>query len=319
MRTVILFLLGVFLTIETVVLLGGFTAPFPSGGRDSEMITELEVLNLLDETMTYARGDVPPPPDIYNINFQFVQGRLSVFRNAHNWVIAFEIVAYVPGACAYEHDLFLYGNCIQGQVQRIGRELPARIDVEELWNNQTGDFLARRDYVRIKWGDEWLEFTPTAQEYAAAGIVFPRDRQQANDLKPLELLAYLCWRLNSPFFLSEEELADAVQKAVVEGTDELRLVFQTREWQHPNFDERELPSQVPGMQVLARLIATGDASVWNEFRAEWVNTRFSHVVQVNWEFIYPPKPGPPPPGGPTYVLLPFVPEEWEEVAEEERE
>ena len=59
------------------------------------MITELEVLNLLDETMTFARGDIPPPPDIYNINFQFVEGMLSVFRNAHDWVIAFVIVAYV--------------------------------------------------------------------------------------------------------------------------------------------------------------------------------------------------------------------------------
>jgi|GEM_PF-4697826 len=283
------------------------------------MITELEVLNLLDATMTHARGDLPPPPDIYNTNFQFVEARLSAFRNEYSWVIAFEIVAYVPPACAYEHDLYLYGNCIQGQVQRIGRELPVRIDVEELWDNQTGRFLMRRDSIRIKWDDEWLEFSPASEEYAAAGVVFPPERQQANDLEPLELLAYLCWKLQSPFFLSDEELADTVRKAVVEGTDELRLIFQTRAWQHPNFDEKELPSQVPGMQVLARLIATGDPSVWNEFRPEWVNTRFSRVVQVNWEFIYPPKPSPPPAGGPTYLLLPFVPEEWEEIPEEERE
>jgi len=82
--------------------------------------------------MTYARGDLPPPPDIYNTNFQFVEGRLSVFRNAHDWVIALEIVAYVLPACAYEHSLYLYGNYIQGQVQWILRELPARIDVQEL-------------------------------------------------------------------------------------------------------------------------------------------------------------------------------------------
>lgn len=126
-----------------------------------------------------------------------------MFRNAHDWVIAFEIVAYVLPACAYEHSLYLYGNCIQGQVQWILRELPARIDVQELWDEQTGAFLARRDRVRIKWGDEWLEFTPTAQEYAAAGVVFLPDRQQTNDLEPLEVLAYLCWKLQSPFFLSD--------------------------------------------------------------------------------------------------------------------
>jgi hypothetical protein len=67
--------------------------------------------------------------------------------------------------------------------------------------------------------------------------VFPPDRQQANDLEPLEMLAYLCWKLQSPFFLSDEELADAVQGAVVEGTGELRLIFQTREWQHPKVGE----------------------------------------------------------------------------------
>lgn len=87
-----------------------------------------------------------------------------------------------------------------------------------------------------------------------------------------------------------------------------------------------MPSQVLGMQVLARLVATGDASVWNEFRPEWVNTRFADVVRVNWEFIYPPKPAPPPPGGPTYELIPapdwwaeLEEDAWEEVPEEGQE
>ena len=326
MRVMARCIFAVLLMMGISVLLGGLVLLSAPSVGGAEMITEAEVLNLLDETMTYERGDIPPPPDIYNINFQFVEGRLSVFRNEHDWVIAFEIVAYVLPACAYEHSLHLYGNCIQGQVQWILRELPARIDVQELWDNQTGAFLARRDRVRIKWGDEWLEFTPTAQEYATTGIVFPPDRQQANDLEPLEMLAYLCWKLQSPFFLSDEELADAVQGAVVEGTGELRLIFQTREWQHPKVGEGELPSQVLGMQVLARLVATGDASVWNEFRPEWVNTRFADVVRVNWEFIYPPKPAPPPPGGPTYELIPapdwwaeLEEDAWEEVPEEGQE
>jgi hypothetical protein len=72
------------------------------------------------------------------------------------------------------------------------------------------------------------------------------------------------------------------------------------------------------MQVLARLVATGDVGVWREFRPEWVNTRFADVVQVNWEFIYPPKPVPPPPGGPTYELI-LVPDDWAELGEYEWE
>lgn len=281
------------------------------------MMSESEVLELLDETMSFERGDIPSPPDIYNINFQFVEGRLSVFREEEWWVLAFETISYVPGGCSYGHGLWLYGNCIKGQVYHQWNELPIRIDREGFWDYATGAFLVPRNHLCIPWNDQMLEFFPMPEEYAAAGVIFPPERQQANDVEPLELLAYLCWKLNSPFFLSEEELAATVRKAVVEGTGEMKLIFQTREWQHPFFDARELPSQLPGMQVLAHLIATGDPSVWKEFRREWVNTRFSHVVQVNWEFIYPSKPSSPPEGGPTYLLLPFDPEEWQEIVEDE--
>jgi hypothetical protein len=46
------------------VLLGGLVLLSAPSVGGAEMITEAEVLNLLDETMTYERGDIPPPPDI---------------------------------------------------------------------------------------------------------------------------------------------------------------------------------------------------------------------------------------------------------------
>ena len=58
--------------------------------RGSFMIREAEVLRILDEFMQYGRFYAPA--DIYNINFQFVEGRLSVFRNESQWVIAFEMI-----------------------------------------------------------------------------------------------------------------------------------------------------------------------------------------------------------------------------------
>lgn len=251
------------------------------------MIREAEVLRILDEFMQYGRFFAPV--DIYNINFQFVEGRLSVFRNESQWVIAFEMICYVPGGCSYDNVLYLYGNCLKKQGFYRMFELPVRIAVDELWDETTGMFLMRRDYIRVPWLDQWIEFTPNTDEYAAVGIVFPPERQHTNDLEPLELLAYLCWKLDSPFFLSEAELAAHVRQASEEVMSDLHLIFQTKEWQHPNLDEGERPSELPGMQVLARLIAQGDPSVWQEFEACWVNTRFAQVVQVNWEFIYPPK------------------------------
>ncbi len=252
-------------------------------------MSEHEILRLLDSLLTYERGDIPPPPDIYNLNNQFVEGRLSVFRNQTQWVVAFETITYVPPACAYMHNIYLYGNCIKNQVLWREEELPVRIAVSELWDEATEAFLIQRHHFRILWRDRWIEFTPTPEEYTSAGIVFPTERQHTNDLEPLELLAYLCWKLNSPFFLSEQALRAVVQEATGDEGGDLRLLFQTCEWQHPNVAEGERPSEVPGMRVLARLIALGDTSVWQAFDPRWVNTRFAHVVQVNWEFLYPSK------------------------------
>lgn len=270
------------------------------------MICEEEIIVVLDETMHYGRR--PTPPDIYNINFQFVEGRLSVFRNKSHWVLVFEMIRYVPGACDYENGLYLYGNCLKEQGYYRSIELPVQIALPELWDETTGVFLMRRNYIRVLWNDQWLEFTPTPDEYLAAGIMFPKGRQHTNDLEPYELLAYLCWKLHSPFFLSEEDLYTMVREAITEGTPDLQLIFQTCEWQHPNLDKGELPSELPGMRILARLIAEADPSVWDEFNPCWVNTTFTHVVQMNWEFLYPSLPATTPTttSDVVYYLEPFV-------------
>ncbi|GBC94073.1 hypothetical protein HRbin15_02580 [bacterium HR15] len=308
------------LTALSAVAIGLLSISFTAfSGRYASVISEVEVLKLLDETMTFGRVDIPPPPDIYNINAQFVEGRLSVLRNESRWVLAFELICYEPGACAYEHRIWLYGNCIRGQVWWRIRELPIPIYEEHLWDNTTGAFLMPRDHIRIRYDDQILEFSPTPAEYAAAGILFPPERQHTNDIEPLELLAYLCWKLNSPFFLSREELEGTVRDAVDEETGDLKLIFQTREWQHPNFDEEEHPSQLPGIQLLAHLVATGEPAVWEQLDPEWVNTRFAQVVQRNWEFIYPPSHPPSMGESPVYLLLPFSPDEWEEVPAENDE
>lgn len=102
----------------------------------------------------------------------------------------------------------------------------------------------------------------------------------------VELLAYLCWKFHSPFFLDDESLI-RIGRDATEGSGDIRLVFQTTPWQHPDVGEGERPSNVPGMRLLAQLIAEGNPSVWRAFDARWVNTTFTQVAQKNWEFLYP--------------------------------
>lgn len=248
------------------------------------MQSALEILALLDSVMTDARGDVPPPPDIYNVNFQFVEGRLSVFRGDTLWALAFEFVCYTPGTGAYTHSLHLYGNRIAGNVLWNLRELPVQINLDDLWDGDK--FLAHRYHPKLYWNEQSIEIQATPEEYSTAGILFPPSRQDTNDMTPLELLAYLCWKFRSPFFLDEESLMQVVRDATEESGD-LHLVFQTTRWQHPDFSEGERPSDLPGIRLLAQLIAEGDSSVWHAFDPRWVNTTYTQVVQRNWEFLYP--------------------------------
>ena len=234
------------------------------------------ILALLDEG--WSPGASPMDFDASESHFRAADQRMSVFRSEQHWVVLFEQVCYSVGEDAFTGALWGYGDCLSPEsTDRFHGEGPSRpfelcaettfIDPEcQSWRHDRARFCIWRNGKRQC-------FSPTAQEYAAAGIVFESPKTGPGSLAPEQLLQYLHHHLDHPFFASEDYLRRWIDRnteysvipypqASVSHT--LSLLLQTRHWHHPDPAISECPSQLESFHLLARAIVTGDLTEWNQ-------------------------------------------------------
>lgn len=248
-----------------------------------------EILDTLDARCYEWFEPVIDPIDSH---FRVGDTRLSVFRSEQQWVILFERVDYHVGLDEYQVGLYAYGNCLQENFEdgvdlndSLGRfyRHPFEFDSEATSvNPETDSWILDRDHFVIWLHGKRLEFSPTPDDYAAAGIVFEQELEGPDTIEPEQLLRFLCHHLGHPFFNSEDYLRAAIDCFQARPEEpvfhqiglshHLALFLQTREWQHTDFEE--CPSDVPGFQILARAIAGGDLTEWNQqdpatFNTDW--------------------------------------------------
>ena len=236
-----------------------------------------EVLEVLDEY--FLGGD---PPLLFQLWTHYFPAdtRLSVFRSASEWAVICEIVCWRPGfgepALEVFHSLVAAGTHLD------------RTDFSRYSAFVTATRHPRMSFAYpespyefcILWRDRRLEFAPTPEEYAALGIVI--DDNGNEDYYGAYILRFLSEKLNHPFFSSESELRRMLgltpQQEGAPDDSFLALVWQTREWRHPDrmngVADEELPSRLPYFQALARAIETGDvAELQNQdpatFNTDW--------------------------------------------------
>ena len=230
-------------------------------------------------------------------HFCVADTRMTVFRSTEHWVIFFELVEYNVGTNEYEVGLCAYSDCLQAGFEDgmgLNNQLfqyyrhPFEFDEEMmLVDPETASWILGRDRFSLWLNGRRLDFTPNAEVYAAAGIIFDEEPDGPDTIQPEQLLRFLCHRLDHPFFNSEDYLRsviDAFQSRPSEPvfhqtglSHHLSLFLQTREWQHTDFDEKskfQFPREVPGFQILARAIASGDLTEWNgqdrdAFNTDW--------------------------------------------------
>lgn len=228
-----------------------------------------EILRHLDARFDWKDiGNIAP--DLGNANYRFADARLTAFRSQAHWALIFEF----PGCHAGGGDdkslsVYVYGNFLveEGFFPHHGGCLfgwPEDKPAEAQLYGSTISLLLR---------GEALFFSPSPEEYAAAGL--NGSPAAAGHLRwMIDWVRFLCHRLDHPFFLSEDVLRfllDAYRDPDVPGSShEMRLLLQTRDWQHPDGDEP--PSQVPGFQALAHALATGDLSPWEAINPALFNT-----------------------------------------------
>jgi len=250
-----------------------------------------QILQELDEAFA------ADPVCLYTVSshFKIADARLTVFRSPKHWVIVFEKIDYfypLHGTVGcFERFYMLYGNCLKKDRVGCGGGADAlwKSELELPFDPDTGAWLPTRQHFRYFWAGKWWDVYPTPQDLQQAGIdpelldeVDRKDYQQnPNTLLPVEWLRYLCHHLNHPFFASEARLREVVREAVSDPQieSELQIVLQTREWEHPDYLEEELPSHTETFRVIAEIIATGDASLWARVDRSRFNSHWRYWVE----------------------------------------
>ncbi len=245
----------------------------------------MDAQEILDNLEAWWPGWFDPSINPIETHFRVADARMTVFRSERQWVILFERVDYHVGQNEYQVSLCAYGNCLQEGFEPYFRH-PFEFDEEATQvNPETGSWILQRDRFCIWFNGRRLDFTPTPQDYAAAGIVFDEEPQRPDMIHPEQLLRFLCDHLGHPFFNSEDSLRSIIDTFQAQPSEpvyhqiglshHLSLFLQTREWQHTDFGEDgefQCPSDVPGFHILARAIASGDLTEWNSQNPTTFNT-----------------------------------------------
>lgn len=202
--------------------------------------------------------------------------RLALFRSDTDWAMTIEVFGFSPRAGFPDLCIATFASSLINRKTTADYFTPAALDAylkrqphnESLFLHplEEGDWIedeavSNSDYVvRLRGQSIHL---PALAEYAAKGIVLDNPDQ------PM-VFEFCRW------------LADAQRSAVLATSDEQRRhvpsdlvkILELDEWHHPDLVNDELPSQSEAFQQLARVLATGDVSLYRP--TEIPNTHWSH-------------------------------------------
>lgn len=223
--------------------------------------------------------------------------RLTVFRSDTDWAVFVELPYYFAPVGDSFNWVGGVGTCWEdGYLQYSAandRPLYGENPACPLWEQDNGDHESKRgEWLGDRAGfsliinGEPLDFAPTVQDYADAGIFFPNGKSGPGSLPPGYLLHFLCHHLNHPLFASEAALRQAMGRC-----RDLVLFLQTGGWHHPvflvdgenDFFSDDYVCNIPCFQVLARAIASGDLAEWRARDPAAFNTHWQSLETIHAE------------------------------------
>lgn len=200
-------------------------------------------------------------PVLDNAYVEFAAARLSVFRDAKDWLISFEVLGFSTREIAFVDDLYAYGSCVEREGFVDEETLLTSLPEQPLFDAETNECIADWSRWSVRVGSEKMSFSPTREEYAEAGIVIDREPGQGS-LSEIELLRFLIHRLGETrFFLSDEALLNHFPKC-----KDLEKFVQTTQWQHPDVAGEEKPSKNASLRSLVQALSQRKPSLFEQGR-----------------------------------------------------
>ena len=200
-------------------------------------------------------------PVLDNAYVDFAAARVSAFRGVTDWLIAFEVLGFSTKEVAFVDDLYAYGSCVASG-GFIGEQLPIESASERpIFNEETNECIADWGGWSVKVGGIPMQFSPSREEYAGAGIIIDRP-SGIGSLKEIELMRFLVSRLGTErLFMNDQLLLSHFPDC-----SRLSKVVQTAEWQHPDVAGGEKPSTNVSIRSLVIALSQRDPSLFQRGR-----------------------------------------------------
>lgn len=192
--------------------------------------------------------------------------RMTLFRDAERWAIVIEVLGFnshMGGTGGIDDALYCFGNCLRR---------PPGISPEDTLRP-----VSDGDSGRL-FEEDGMVVCREATDLRIRGcrVPLPRDpkhylkRQVRLEMPPdvqgFELLRGLLPEHRDLLLASDEEIRARIPA-------DLPQILRLDEWSHPDISEGDMPSDSPAFQVLARVLETGDPTLYRTRRKP--NTHWS--------------------------------------------
>ena len=181
--------------------------------------------------------------------------RLSAYRTDEYWALIVEQLGSDYRAGGVFNCLYSYGNCLLYTPGLTNDAILAVLDdpandvifsEEDRW-----DVVQDKGLVKVR--GEWVPYNVTEENLSEKGI--GEETRDMDTVTITELLRSLLPEYQSLLFATDEELKQRLPF-------DLPLVLRLNEWRHPDIIEEEIPSQTQAFQVIADVLVSGDASLY---------------------------------------------------------
>jgi hypothetical protein len=250
-----------------------------------------EVLLQLDEQSDILKLNFP----MFGAAYYYVDSRTSVFADKKYWGILIEVIEDSAGGIGHRCNLnsvYRFGNCLSrplGLNENRLFYLTSDGDDEPFLdsnycinpNAQTMKLrghlvpIPRDPHIYESKGIKLVNLNEYDPKAAFKALEEGRMVVDKNDIYFVALLRTLTPEYRKYFFLSEEEKQ-------AEFLQPIPKLLQLEEWRHPQYDENnilELPSKCEAFQLIAKVIATCDPSVYKP--TEKPNTHWSNWLTAD--------------------------------------
>jgi hypothetical protein len=196
-------------------------------------------------------------PMLDNTYVEFAKARLSLFAGPESWVIAFEIIGYSINEGSFVNDLYAFGNCLSREGVLTSFPVAAGVADCPFVDPATEAWIADWKDWSISCRDRRFHFQPTYDEYVRLGISVDSEGGPGS-LRPKDILRFFTGTKGcGDLFLAKQELLEELH-----GCQNVNLLLQTEEWQHPDIASGELPSESISIRSLADAVALSSADMF---------------------------------------------------------